>query len=140
MAPKPSSPAPPPKLLWENEKNICGLMSAPLFKDGRVYILDKTHGLTCFDLKTGKIHWQDEGALTPKESNPQMSLVWLDQSQGLVAALNASGELVYAKLKPEAVEELARHQVSKKTWAHPAFTQHGLFARSDSELIAWKLW
>ena len=134
------SPTTPPKLLWENEKDICGLMSSPLFKDGRVYLLDKSNGLTCFDLKTGKIHWQDAGTLTPKESNPHMSLVWLDHAQSLVAAVNARGELVYARLKPDGVEELARHQVSRKTWAHPAFTKDKLFVRSDSELIAWQLW
>lgn len=133
-------PASPPKLLWENQTEICGLMSAPLCKDGRVYLLDKANGLTCFDLNTGKIHWQDNGELTPKESNPQMSVVWLNREQSLVAALNAVGELIYARLKADGVEVLARHQVSRKTWAHPAFTDDRLFVRSDSELIAWKLW
>jgi outer membrane protein assembly factor BamB len=129
-----------PKLLWENEKQICGLMSAPLFKDGRVYLLDKTDGLTCFQLADGKILWQDGNQLTPKDRNPQLSIVWLDQAQSLVALLNASGELIYARLKDDGAEVLARHQIIGKTWAHPAFTKDSVFARSDSELAAWKLW
>ena len=129
-----------PTLVWEEEKKLCGLMSAPLFKDGKVYLLDKHEGLSCFELKTGKIHWQDGNQLTPKDRNPQMSLVWLDQAQDLVALLNASGELIYAKLKADGAEVLARHQVIGKTWAHPAFTNGRIVARSDTEVTAWKLW
>lgn len=133
-------PGAKPKLLWENEKQICGLMSAPLFKDGRVYLLDKTDGLTCFQLADGKILWQDGNQLTPKDRNPQLSIVWLDQAQSLVALLNASGELIYARFKEKGADVLARHQIIGKTWAHPAFTKDSVFARSDTELAAWKLW
>lgn len=128
------------ELLWENEKENCGLMSAPLFKDGVVYMLDKTHGLQAFELKTGKILWSDNNMLTPKDRNPQMSLVWMDEARSLAALLNASGELVYVKLTPEKREELARWQIIGKTWAHPAFSGNRVFARNDKELIAWRLW
>ncbi len=129
-----------PSLLWEEQRKLCGLMSAPLFKDGLVYLLDKTEGLSCFRLSDGKILWQDGNRLTPKDRNPQMSMVWLDQTQGLAALLNASGELIYARLSAAGAEELARHQVIGKTWAHPAFAGNRLFARSDRELAAWELW
>ena len=128
------------QLLWENEQDICGLMSAPLFKDGVVYMLDKSRGLQAFELKTGKILWSDENTLTPKDRNPQMSLVWMDESQNLAALLNAVGELVYVTLKPEGHHELARWQVIGKTWAHPAFVGNRIYARSDKELVAWRLW
>ncbi len=129
-----------PSLLWENQNEICGLMSAPLFKDGVVYMLDKTRGLQAFELKTGKILWSDDNKLTPKGSNPQMSLVWMQESANLAALLNASGELVYARLTPDKGEELARWQIIGKTWAHPAFAGNRIFVRSDKELSAWQLW
>ena len=128
------------ELLWENETEICGLMSAPLFKDGIAYMLDKKRGLQAFELKTGKILWSDDNTLTPKDSNPQMSLVWMDEAKNLAALLNASGELVYVTLKPEKREELARWQIIGKTWAHPAFAGNRIFARDDKQLVAWKLW
>jgi outer membrane protein assembly factor BamB len=127
-------------LLWENETEICGLMSAPLFKDGVVYMLDKKRGLQAFELKAGKILWSDDNTLTPKDTNPQMSLVWMDEAKNLAALLNANGELVYVALKPEKREELARWQIIGKTWAHPAFAGNHVFARSDKELVAWRLW
>ncbi|HYF37764.1 MAG TPA: PQQ-binding-like beta-propeller repeat protein [Prosthecobacter sp.] len=127
-------------LLWENEKEMCGLMSGPLFKDGHVYLLDKNRGLQCIELATGKILWSDDNTLSPKERNPHMSLVWLNEGQNLAALLNSDGELVYARITPDGREELARHQVIGKTWAHPAFVKNQLFARSDTELAAWRLW
>jgi outer membrane protein assembly factor BamB len=129
-----------PTLLWENEKDMCGLMSSPLYKDGTVYLLDKKTGLQGIQLATGKILWSDDNTLTPKDRNPQMSLVWLRESEGLAALLNASGELVYVSLKPTGFDELARHQVIGKTWAHPAFVGNRIYARSDTALVAWRLW
>lgn len=127
-------------LLWENEKDLCGLMSAPLFKDGVVYLLDKRSGLQAFELKTGRILWSDDNKLTPKDRNPQMSLVWMDEGRNLAALLNANGELVYVRLEPKGHTELARWQIIGKTWAHPAFVGNRVFARSDKELVAWRLW
>lgn len=127
-------------LLWENEKEMCGLMSAPLYRDGVVYLLDKTTGLQAIELATGKILWSDDNTLTPKDRNPQMSLVWLAEKDGLATLLNASGELVHVRLKQEGFQELGRHQIIGKTWAHPAFVGNVVIARSDQECVAWRLW
>lgn len=128
------------ELAWENETDLCGLMSAPLLRDGTVFMLDKNHGLQGFDLATGKIHWSDDNTLTQGSRNPQFSLVWMKESEGLAALLNAEGELVYLKLSTGGFTELARHQILGKTWAHPAFVGNRLYARSDTSLVAWKLW
>ena len=127
-------------LAWENEKEMCGLMSAPLFRDGVVFLLDKNRGLQAVELATGRLLWSDDNTLTPKDRNPQMSLVWLRESDGLASLLNASGELVHVRLDSRGFEELGRHQIIGKTWAHPAFSGNRIWARSDSELVAWKLW
>jgi len=129
-----------PRLLWENEKEICGLMSSPIYKDGTVYLLDKNRGLQAIELRTGKILWSDDNTLTKGGRNPQFSLVWMQEAEGLAALLNAEGELIYLRLSPTEHEELARHQVIGKTWAHPAFADAHFYARSDTELVAWKLW
>jgi outer membrane protein assembly factor BamB len=127
-------------LAWSEEKTLCGLMSQPLYKDGHVYLLTKAEGVICFRLQDGKVQWKDGHQLTPKDRNPQISLVWLDEKQNLACGLNASGELFYARFTPEKMEELARHQIIGKTWAHPAFAGNRVFARSDSELRAWQVW
>ncbi len=125
-------------LLWEEEEALCGLMSQPLFKDGFCYLLDRRHGLTCFELKTGKIRWRDDHQLTPKDRNPQASLTWLGQSNRALA-LNANGELVLCELKPTGYNELDRAQIIGKTWAHPAFSGNRIYARSDREIVCYEL-
>jgi outer membrane protein assembly factor BamB len=127
-------------LLWENEKDMCGLMSAPLLKDGVVYLLDKNRGLQAVELRSGRILWSDDNTLSPADRNPQMSLVWMAEENGLAALLNSQGELVFVSLSPEGRRELGRKQLLGRTWAHPAFAGGRVFARSDSELVAWRLW
>ena len=127
-------------LRWENQKDMCGLMSAPLFKDGVVYLLDKHRGLQAIELQSGRRLWSDDNTLTPADRNPQMSLVWMAESTGLAALLNSQGELVFVSLSPAGRKELGRKQLLGRTWAHPAFSGGHVFARSDSELVAWRLW
>jgi len=128
------------ELVWSEEKTLCGLMSQPLYRDGYVYLLTKSEGVVCFKLADGAIQWKDAHHFTPKERNPQISLVWADHKAGTVCGLNALGELVIARFTPEKFEELSRHSIIGKTWAHPAYTRNVVFARSDTELVAWELW
>ena len=128
------------ELAWKDEEGLCGLMAAPLEKEGTVFFLDRHHGLQALDLATGKIHWRDENTLTPADRNPQMSLVWMDETRDLAALLNADGELVMARLTAEARTELGRWQVSSRTWAHPAFVGNRIYVRGESELACWLLW
>lgn len=127
-------------LAWSEEKTLCGLMSQPLYREGVVFLLTKAEGVVAFRLRDGKILWTDKHQLTPADRNPQMSMVWADQKNGIACCLNAVGELLFVRLGAERFEELSRHQVIGKTWAHPAFTGNAVHARSDSEIVAWKLW
>jgi outer membrane protein assembly factor BamB len=137
---KPGAPSGSPQLVWSDEKVLCGLMSQPLYKDGFVYLLTKADGVVCFRMNDGSIRWKNTGLLTTKDRNPQVSLVWAHEPQGIACALNALGELIFVRFTPEKMEELSRHQIVGRTWAHPAFTRNQIFARSDSEIIAWELW
>jgi outer membrane protein assembly factor BamB len=125
-------------LLWEENRYLRGLMAPPLYRDRHVYLLDKQHGIVCFELATGKKVWTDENRLTPRDRNPQASLVWLGASDR-VLALNASGELVHARFTPEKYEELGRIKLVGETWAHPAFAGHSVYARDDSQLVRFDL-
>ena len=137
---RPGSPSSEAVLEWTEEKKLCGLMSQPLYRDGVAYLLTKSHGLVAFRLRDGAVLWSDGHRLTPKENNPQMSLVWADQKTGIACGLNAVGELIFARFSEKGFEELHRSTIIGKTWAHPAFTDKMVFARSDTELVAWRLW
>ncbi len=125
-------------LVWEENQFLRGLMSQPLYRNNHVYLLDKTHGITCFNLITGKVRWSDQNKLTPRNRNPQVSMVWLNQSDRAIC-LNAEGELVVTRFTTEGYSELARHRIVAPTWAHPAYSGEHVFARDDEKIVCFGL-
>jgi outer membrane protein assembly factor BamB len=125
------------ELLWTDAKQLRGIMAQPLYRDGHVYTIDRSHGLTCFELKTGKVLWNDDNQLTPKARNPHASIVWLNGG-GRALALNAVGELVLCRLSPRGYEEESRTKVlDGRVWGHPAFAGRYLYAKTDGG-EAWR--
>lgn len=125
-------------LAWENNEFLRGLMSQGFARDGTAWLLDKEHGLNCFDLKTGKKHWDDGHQLTPSDRNPQMTLVRLRDSEEFLV-LNSNGELIHATIDSKGVTEHWREQLTGKTWSHPAYVGKHVFARDDRSIVCAKL-
>jgi outer membrane protein assembly factor BamB len=123
-----------PQIAWHDRRNLRGLMSQPLYREGYGYLLDKRHGLTCFEFATGNKVWDDDNRLTPKGRNPQATLVWLNDSDRAIV-LNSDGELVLIRLNPQGYAEQARAKIIGETWAHPAYAGNCVYARSDSEIV-----
>jgi len=125
------------EVLWTDGKNLRGLMAQPLVRDGYVYSIDKGHGLTCFELKTGKKVWDDDNQLTPAGRNPHASIVWLNDADRALA-LNAVGERVLCRLNPRGFQEQSRAKVlNGNVWGHPAFAGRFMFAKTDGA-EAWR--
>ncbi len=126
------------ELLWEESRFLRALMSQPLYRAGYGYLLDKKHGLTCFQLNTGRKIWDDSNQMTPSGQNPHASLVWLnDEDRAII--LNSDGDLILARLNPKGYQELARANIVGETWAHPAFSGTHVFARSNTQLVSVQL-
>jgi hypothetical protein len=82
--------------------------------------------------------WDDGNQLTPRDRNPQATLVWLGDDDRAIA-LNAEGELVLCRLSPSGYEEQSRTKIIGPTWAHPAYAGTSVYARDDNELICVEL-
>src|SRR5262249_9753108 len=123
---------------WEDSKNLRGLMSQPLYRDGLAYLLDKSQGLTCFEYKTGKKLWDDDSQMTPRGRNPHASLVWLGDSDRAII-LNENGDLILARLNKDGYHETSRTNIIGFTWAAPAFAADKVYARSDTEIVCVSL-
>lgn len=125
-------------LAWEDSRYLRGLMSQPLYRGGLCYLLDKTYGLTCFELQTGKKLWDDANQMTPRGRNPHASLVWLGDDDRAVI-LNENGDLILARLNQGGYHETSRTNIIGFTWAAPAFAGKRVYARSDTEIVCVSL-
>ncbi len=122
------------EVAWHDRRNLRGLMSQPLYRDGHAYLLDKRHGLTCFELATGTKLWDDDNRMTPKGRNPQASMVWInDRDRAIV--LNSDGDLILVRLNSSGYVEQSRANIIGRTWAHPAYAGNCVYARSDTEIV-----
>ena len=126
------------ELLWEENRYLRGIMDPPLYRDGHVYLLDKQHGIVAFKLTDGQKLWTDENKLTPRDRNPQVSMVWLGDSDRAIC-LNAKGELILIRLTPEGLTELSRAKILGDTWAHPAYAGKFAYARDDEQIVCVRL-
>ena len=123
---------------WRERRNLRGHMAQPLYRDGHGYVLDKRHGLTGFEMATGKKLWDAENRVTAKARNPHATMVWIgDGDRALI--LNSDGDLILARLNPSGYSELSRSNIIGETWAHPAYAGTRVYARSDSELVCVSL-
>ena len=121
-------------VVWHDRRNLRGLMSQPLYREGHAYLIDKRHGLTCFVMASGKKLWDDDNRMTPKGRNPQATMVWVNDS-GRAIVLNSDGELILIQLDPSGYTEQSRAKIIGRTWAHPAYAGNCVFARDDKELV-----
>jgi outer membrane protein assembly factor BamB len=131
------------ELVWEDTKNLRGLMSQPLYRNSYVYSIDHGHGLTCFRLADGKKLWDDGHQMTPRGRNPQATLVWLGDGDRAII-LNEEGDLILARLNPEGYHEQSRTNIITRKdgapiWAHPAYAGSRVYARNDSEIVCVQL-
>lgn len=60
-------------------------------------------------------------------------------ARDVFAFLNAEGDLILARLNRDGYHETSRTNIIGPTWAHPAFANHRVFARSDTEIVAVEL-
>jgi outer membrane protein assembly factor BamB len=134
------------ELLWEENRFLRGLMDQPLYKDGYVYLLEKQHGTVCFELAKGEKLWTDDNKLHPRDRNPQVSMVWLNDTNpkrergtGRAICLNAQGELILIRLSPDGLIEDSRAKILGTTWAHPAYAGDCCYARDDEKLVCVRI-
>ena len=134
------------ELLWEENRYLRGLMDQPLYRDGHVYLLDKQHGIVAFELAKGEKLWTDGNRLTPRARNPQVSMVWLGNTDPAggdatdrAICLNEKGELVLIRLTPAGLVEDSRGKIIGENWAHPAYAGECCFARDDERLVCVRL-
>lgn len=118
------------------------MISTGVFIGDYVYGVDSYGELRCLEASTGDRIWEDHTAVP----GVRWATIHTVRHEDRVWMFNDQGELIIAKLSPEGFHEISRSrligpttgQLSRGngvTWAHPAFANRHVFARSDTELV-----
>ncbi len=141
--------------LWavrgQDEKSTLALHSmigSPIFRNGYIYGVDSYGQFRCLDAKDGSRLWEDK-TVTNQE---RWGTVHMVENGKRTWIFNELGELILAELTPEGFHEFGRSNLIAPTtpqlsrrgnrgvcWAHPAFANRHIFARSDEKLVCASL-
>lgn len=133
----------------ESERNTDALhavISRAFIQGEYIYGIDSYGEFRCLELMSGDRVWTDS-TLTPYG---RWSTAHIVKQSDRIWAFNEKGELVLGKVSPEGFEDLGRVELLKPVrvspnprggvnWAHPAFSGHRIYARSDGEIACYEL-
>ncbi len=123
------------------------MISTPVLDGDYVYGVDSYGQLRCLNADTGERIWESQKAV-PKARWGNIHMV---RHQDRFVMFNERGELIFARLSPAGYEEISRTKLLEPTtgqldrggrgvcWAHPAFANKHVYARSDKELVCASL-
>ncbi len=117
-------------------------ISTPQIRNGYVYGVGSYGETRCLDLLTGERIWEDL-SLVPKARWANVHLVQQGEKSW---GFNELGELLLGQFTPEGYKDLGRVKLIDPVrispnprngvcWAHPAFSGHRVFIRSDEQLV-----
>ncbi|TWU00410.1 outer membrane biogenesis protein BamB [Botrimarina colliarenosi] len=143
-----------PKILWSGEAktSASAANASPIADaDGRViYAVDaNSSSLVAIDPANGERHWESQlptrGKAERRSRARHGTVFVIRQGESDRYWLTSeTGDLILARLTPEAYEEIARQPLLEPTgnafgrpvlWSHPAFAERSVFARNDKEIV-----
>jgi outer membrane protein assembly factor BamB len=144
-----------PRVVWESkkvsEKDTDGLhsvMATPLIENGYIYSPCSYGQFRCLKLETGQRLWETFAPTSGKSERWGHAFVVKHADSGRSFIFSEKGDLIIARLTPEKYEEISRaHLIDADNrdpgrmvvWSHPAFANHSIYARNDSEIVCASL-
>ncbi len=136
---------PTASVLWKTRSKPSTFIATPLFQDdGHFYASMGDSQLACVDATNGEVVWT-----TQEPTGKRLGTVHITPHGDRAFLFNQVGNLILAKLAPAGYQELGRCLLVEPTagfraqgvvtWAHPAYANKHVFARSDRELISASL-
>jgi len=135
--------APGYQVLWDIP-SLNSLHSNPVLDGDYVYGLHHNGGnkgecgeFRCIRLTTGEKMWAVTSVT--RIGGFAHASVTRNAGNGVWYLLNELGELILAEATPQGYRELARTQLTGKTWSHPAFAHRRIYARAENSLVCASL-
>jgi len=139
-----------PERTWK-KSGLNTTLSTVLLLDGHVYGVSLYGEFSCLNGDTGERVWTTleppSGGKVPRE---RWCSVFMVTHRDRVFIFNEKGDLILARLTPKGYEEIGRTHVldpdmassgggRKVIWAHPAFANRRIYARSNREIVCRSL-
>lgn len=139
---------PAASVLWPKSRavsvRVLSNTSTPLLDGDNVFSAKSSGELICIDAKTGEQLWETNKVTDLKSG----ASIHLTPNGDSVLLYNERGELIRASLSREGYQELGRVALLRPTspfggrncaWSPPAYANHHIFVRSDTELLCYPL-
>jgi outer membrane protein assembly factor BamB len=127
------------EILWDNF-SLSSLHSVPVLKGAHLYGLNhngrfknECGEFRCVDLLAGEKLWAER--TVTRIGGFAQAIVTLNRANDVFYITNELGELILARADSEGYRELARAQLTGKTWTHPAYANGRIYARSEKTLL-----
>ena len=142
-----------PKVIWAGtpKTSISSANATPIYDGQAIYGVEADDStLVAISPETGKRLWETKAPTIGSDVRGRHGTVFVTR-QGTTDRywlFNELGELILARLTPEAYEELGRQSILKATngsmgrdvvWTHPAFAEGAAFVRNDQEIVCVSL-
>ncbi|MBI2947614.1 MAG: PQQ-binding-like beta-propeller repeat protein [Verrucomicrobia bacterium] len=117
-------------VVWKQKRGL-PYVPSPLLYEGRIYLVKNGGLASCFDARTGEVHYQEErlGALGDYYASPVAAdgKICVASQPGVVVICRAGGDL----------EVLARNNLGEPILATPAIAENKLYVRTEAHLYAF---
>jgi outer membrane protein assembly factor BamB len=114
--------------------DLCLHFSSPVrYRDG-LYAIDETRGLTCLDVRTGKVRWRHRGSLKGSLLRVDDRLLVLGGEDGKLALVEADPDGFRGQ-----VLDRRRQPLRGRCWTVPVLAGGKLFLRDEEEVLCLDL-
>ena len=112
-------------VLW-SKKNEGGYVPSPVAHDGKLFLVDDKGLASCWDVKTGKQHWQEQLSRSKHHASAVAAdgRIYFVSDEGVTFVVKASDEY----------ELLAKNPLGEKVYSSPAFSNGEIFIRGAKHL------
>ncbi|MCO6453859.1 MAG: PQQ-like beta-propeller repeat protein [Pirellulaceae bacterium] len=140
---------PAAEVVWRGakDKGLGPVHSSPIMDGEWMYGVDRQGELRCVRLSDGEHQWSTFAPTTGGD-RANSATAFLVKNGSRYFLFSETGDLVIARLTPQAYEEISRAPILEPTslafgrpvvWSHPAFAERCVFARNDKELVCVSL-
>jgi outer membrane protein assembly factor BamB len=118
------------KIAWKTSKDAPNTPT-PIAVGEELYVLSDKGRLTCFDAKSGKVHWSEALKDTAYSASPILAdgLLYITSERGI-------GQVVQAT--KAGFEEVSRSELKQKTYATFVPSNGALFVRTETQLYRFE--